>query len=163
MDLNQFHLIGRLTRDVEIKSTPNGVTVARISIANNQKVKRNGQWQDVTNFFDIAIFGKSANNLAQYLTKGKQIAVSGALRQDRWADTNGNNRTKISLIASQLQLLGGANGTQQNQNQNQNRNSYSQNNGTAYQPQQQQPDTLNSLQQAGLVDDEPPLWEEVVF
>lgn len=156
MDLNQFHLIGRLVRDVEIKSTPNGVTVARISLANNQKVKRNGQWQDVTNFFDIAIFGKSANNLAQYLTKGKQIAVSGAMKQDRWTDNAGNNRTKISLIASQLQLLGGA----QNQNQNQNRNGYSRNNGTAYQPQRLQPETLNSLQNAGLVDDEPPLWEE---
>lgn len=157
MDLNQFHLIGRLTRDVEIKSTPNGVTVARISLANNQKVKRNGQWQDVTNFFDIAIFGKSANNLAQYLTKGKQISVSGALRQDRWTDNAGNNRTKISLIASQLQLLGGT----QNKNCNQN-NGYSQSNSTAYQ-QQQQPDTLNSLQQAGLVDDDPPLLEEIVF
>ena len=158
MDLNQFFIIGRLTRDVEIKYSQSGVPVGRLSIANNQKVKRNGQWQDVTNFFDIAIFGKSANNLAQYLTKGKQIAVSGAMKQDRWTDTNGNNHTKISLIASQLQLLGGANGTQQNQN----RNGYSQGNGTAYQ-QQQQPDTLNSLQQAGLVDDEPPLWEEVVF
>lgn len=157
MDLNQFFIIGRLTRDVEIKSTPNGVTVARISIANNQKVKRNGQWQDTTNFFDIAIFGKSANNLAQYLTKGKQIAVSGAMKQDRWTDNAGNNHTKISLIASQLQLLGG---TQQNQNRS--GNGYSQGNGAAYQ-QQQQPDTLNSLQQAGLVDDEPPLWEEVVF
>lgn len=156
MDLNQFLIIGRLVRDVEIKSTPNGVTVARISIANNQKVKRNGQWQDTTNFFDIVLFGQSANNLAQYLTKGKQIAVSGALRQDRWTDNAGNNRTKISLIASQLQLLGGT----QNQNQNQNLNGYSQGNSTAYQPQQQQPDTLNSLQNAGLVDDEPPLWEE---
>ena len=159
MDLNQFFIIGRLTRDVEIKYSQSGVPVGRLSIANNQKVKRNGQWQDVSNFFDIAIFGKSANNLAQYLTKGKQIAVSGAMKQDRWTDTNGNNHTKISLIASQLQLLGGANGTQ---NQNQNRNSYSQGNGAAYQ-QQQQSDTLNSLQQAGLVDDEPPLWEEVVF
>ena len=159
MDLNQFFIIGRLTRDVEIKYSQSGVPVGRLSIANNQKVKRNGQWQDVSNFFDIAIFGKSANNLARYLTKGKQIAVSGAMKQDRWTDTNGNNHTKISLIASQLQLLGGANGTQ---NQNQNRNSYSQGNGAAYQ-QQQQSDTLNSLQQAGLVDDEPPLWEEVVF
>ena len=156
MDLNQFHLIGRLVRDVEIKSTPGGVTVAKITIANNQKIKKNGQWVDVASYFDIVLFGQSANNLAQYLTKGKQIAVSGALRQDRWTDNAGNNRTKISLIASQLQLLGGA----QNQNQNQNRNGYSQGNGTAYQPQQQQPDTLNSLQNAGLVDDEPPLWEE---
>lgn len=155
MDLNQFHLIGRLVRDVEIKSTPGGVTVAKITIANNQKIKKNGQWADVASYFDIVLFGQSANNLAQYLTKGKQIAVSGALRQDRWTDNAGNNRTKISLIASQLQLLGGA----QNQNQNQNRNGYSQGN-TAYQPQQQQPDTLNSLQNAGLVDDEPPLWEE---
>lgn len=156
MDLNQFHLIGRLVRDVEIKSTPGGVTVAKITIANNQKIKKNGQWADVVSYFDIVLFGQSANNLAQYLTKGKQIAVSGALRQDRWTDNAGNNRTKISLIASQLQLLGGT----QNQNQNQNRNGYSQGNGTAYQPQQQQPDTLNSLQNAGLVDDEPPLWEE---
>ena len=156
MDLNNFHLIGRLVRDVEIKSTPGGVTVAKITIANNQKIKKNGQWADVVSYFDIVLFGQSANNLAQYLTKGKQIAVSGALRQDRWTDNAGNNRTKISLIASQLQLLGGT----QNQNQNQNRNGYSQGNGTAYQPQQQQPDTLNSLQNAGLVDDEPPLWEE---
>lgn len=160
MDLNQFHLIGRLVRDVEIKSTPGGVTVAKITIANNQKIKKNGQWADIASYFDIVLFGQSANNLAQYLTKGKQIAVSGAMKQDRWTDTNGNNRTKISLIASQLQLLGGANGTQQNQNQN--RNGYSQGNGAAYQ-QPQQPDTLNSLQNAGLVDDEPPLWEEVVF
>lgn len=150
MDLNHFHLIGRLVRDVEIKSTPGGVTVAKITIANNQKIKKNGQWADVVSYFDIVLFGQSANNLAQYLTKGKQIAVSGALRQDRWTDSAGNNRTKISLIASQLQLLGGA------QNQNQNRNG----NGTAYQPQQQQPAALNSLQNAGLVDDEPPLWEE---
>ena len=154
MDLNNFHLIGRLVRDVEIKSTPGGVTVAKLTIANNQKIKKNGQWVDVASYFDIVLFGQSANNLAQYLTKGKQIAVSGALRQDRWTDNAGNNRTKISLIASQLQLLGGA-----QQNQNQNRNGYSQSN-TAYQPQQQQPDTLNSLQNAGLVDDEPPLWEE---
>jgi len=156
MDLNQFHLIGRLVRDVEIKSTPGGVTVAKITIANNQKIKKNGQWTDIASYFDIVLFGQSANNLAQYLTKGKQIAVSGALRQDRWTDNAGNNRTKISLIASQLQLLGGT----QNQNQNQNRNGYSQSNPAAYQPQQQQPDTLNSLQAAGLVDDEPPLWDE---
>ena len=154
MDLNQFHLIGRLVRDVEIKSTPGGVTVAKITIANNQKIKKNGQWVDVASYFDIVLFGQNANNLAQYLIKGKQIAVSGALRQDRWTDNAGNNRTKISLIASQLQLLGGM------QTQNQNRNSYSQNTGAAYQQQQQQPDTLNSLQNAGLVDDEPPLWEE---
>lgn len=154
MDLNQFLIIGRLVRDVEIKSTPGGVTVAKITIANNQKIKKNGQWVDVASYFDIVLFGQSANNLAQYLTRGKQIAVSGALRQDRWTDNAGNNRTKISLIASQLQLLGGT----QNQNQNQNRNGYSQ---AAYQqPQQQQPAALNSLQNAGLVDDEPPLWEE---
>ena len=155
MDLNHFHLIGRLVRDVEIKSTPGGVTVAKITIANNQKIKKNGQWADVASYFDIVLFGQSANNLAQYLTKGKQIAVSGALRQDRWTDNAGNNRTKISLIASQLQLLGGT----QNQNRNQN-NGYSQGNGGAYQPQQQQLGALNSLQNAGLVDDEPPLWEE---
>lgn len=154
MDLNSFHLIGRLVRDVEIKSTPGGVTVATITIANNQKIKKNGQRVDVVSYFDIVLFGQSANNLAQYLTKGKQIAVFGALRQDRWTDNAGNNRTKISLIASHLQLLGGT------QNQNQNRNGYSQNNGAAYQPQLQKPDTLNSLQNAGLVDDEPPLWEE---
>lgn len=124
MDLNQFQLIGRLTRDAEIKSTPNGVTVANLSVANNQKVKKNGQWQDVANYFNVSLFGQSANNLAQYLTKGKQIAVSGALRQNRWTDQSGNNHSQIALVAQQLQLLGGqnqnTNGTRQNSGYRQN-------------------------------------------
>ena len=156
MDLNQFHLIGRLTRDAEIKSTPNGVTVANLSIANNQKVKKNGQWQDVANYFNVSLFGQSASNLAQYLTKGKQIAVSGALRQNRWTDQSGNNHSQIALVAQQLQLLGG--------NQNQNINGTRQNNGMTQQQNQQFQQDMNALQDAGFIDDNPPLWvDETVF
>lgn len=134
MDLNQFFIIGRLTRDVEIKYTQSGVPVGRLSIANNQKQKKNGQWVDVVSYFDIALFGKSAQNLFQYLTKGKQLAISGTFRQDKWQDANGNH-SKISLIATQVQLLG----DRQNQNQ-------------------------NALQQSGLVDADADFFpEEIPF
>lgn len=158
MDLNQFQLIGRLTRDAEIKSTPNGVTVANLSIANNQKVKKNGQWQDVANYFNVSLFGQSASNLAQYLTKGKQIAISGVLRQNRWTDQSGNNHSQITLVAQSVQLLGGSQAPQNTNGTRQN-NGYRQNT----QQQQQFQQDMNAMQDAGLIDDEPPLWEEIQF
>lgn len=159
MDLNQFFIIGRLTRDVEIKYTQSGVPVGRLSIANNQKQKKNGQWVDVTSFFDIALFGKSAQNLFQYLTKGKQLAITGTFRQDKWQDANGNH-SKISMIATQVQLLG------DRQNQNAQNNGYRQNasNGMTPQRQQQFAQDQNALQQSGLVDADADFFpEEILF
>ena len=159
MDLNQFFIIGRLTRDVEIKYTQSGVPVGRLSIANNQKQKTNGQWQDVTSFFEIALFGKTAQNLFQYLTKGKQLAITGTFRQDKWQDANGNH-SKISLIATQVQLLGGT----QNQNAQNNGNRQNASNGMTPQQQQQFAQDQNALQQSGLVEADADFFpEEIPF
>lgn len=125
-DLNQVTLIGNLVRDCgqdqnSFQYLQNGTAVARISIASNRpKKQQDGSWADDTSYFDITIFGKTAENLRPYLQKGKKIAVSGYLKQDRWKDQQGNNRSRISVIADNVQLLGGfLNGQQAAQYQQQ--------------------------------------------
>ncbi len=105
-DINQVVLIGRLTRDAELKYTNNGTPVSRISIAVNQRRKMNEQWVDEANFFNIVIWGKTAESLNPYLQKGKQIAVTGQLRQNRW-EQDGQQRSRVEIVATNIQLLGG--------------------------------------------------------
>jgi len=105
-DLNHVVLIGRLTRDAELKSIANGQSVCNFSIAVNRSRKNGDQWEDEPNFFDIVVWGRQGESLHQYLLKGKQVAVDGELRQDRWQQ-DGQNRSKVVVVASYLQLLGG--------------------------------------------------------
>ena len=137
-DLNHVMLIGRLTRDAELKYTPNGFAVANISLATNRRRKNGDQWVEEVSYFDVSLFGKSAEGLKQYLTKGKQIAVDGELRQDRW-EQDGQSRSRVIINANNVQLLGGntgnpgsSNGNYQQQGQ-QNNGNYSQ--GGGYQQQ----------------------------
>ncbi|MBR4029901.1 MAG: single-stranded DNA-binding protein [Clostridia bacterium] len=111
-DLNHVVLIGRLTRDLgsderDFGYLPNGQARANVSIAVNRSKKQGDEWIDEVSYFEVAIFGKTAENLKPYLLKGKQIAVDGHLKQDRWKDQQGNNRSKISIVAENVQLLGG--------------------------------------------------------
>ena len=106
MDINSVTIIGRLTRDIELKSTAGGTTVGKASIAINRRVKRGGEWTDEPSFFDVVMFGKTAENIAKYAGKGKQIGISGELEQQRW-EKDGQNRSKIVIIANSVQLLGG--------------------------------------------------------
>ena len=111
-DLNHIVLIGRLTRDLgsderDFGYLPNGQARANVSIAVNRSKKQGDEWIDEVSYFEVAIFGKTAENLKPYLLKGKQIAVDGHLKQDRWKDQQGNNRSKISIVAENVQLLGG--------------------------------------------------------
>ena len=111
-DINRVVLIGRLTHDLGSDDRswgylPSGQALANVSIAVNRSKKSGDEWVDEVSYFDIAIFGKTAENLKPYLLKGKQIAVDGHLKQDRWKDQQGNNRSKITVIADTVQLLGG--------------------------------------------------------
>lgn len=109
-DLNKIEIIGRLTKDIgnqDFAYISTGTAKLNISIASNQSQKRNGNWEDVASFFDVVIWGKTAENLKPYLNKGKQIAIVGHLMQDRWKDQNGNNRSKVYIVAEEVQLLGG--------------------------------------------------------
>ena len=115
-DTNSVILIGRLTRDLngsdqrEYAFTPNGQARANISIAVNRSRKQGDQWVDEANFFNVTIWGKTAENLLPYLKKGKQICVEGYLKQDRWQDkTTGQQRSSVSIVANNVQLLGGKN------------------------------------------------------
>ena len=114
-DINSINIIGRLTRDCgsgehDFGYTKGGTASATVSIAVNRSVKRNDEWQTEVSYFDVKIWGKSAENLKQYLTKGKQIGVSGFLKQDRWKDNEGNSKSKVYIVAENVELLGGNNG-----------------------------------------------------
>lgn len=123
-DINTATLIGRLTRDEELKYTPSGAAVGNISIAINRKVKKGQEWVDESNFFDVVFFGKQAENLKQYLTKGKQVGVTGFLKQERWTDQNGQNRSAVKIYANDIQLLGGKDGNGNNNAGSNNASSY---------------------------------------
>lgn len=110
-DINHVVLVGRLTRDLgsnpnDFGYMPNGNARANVSIAVNRSRKQGDQWVEEANFFDVTIWGKTAENLKPYLTKGKQIAVEGYLKQDRW-EKDGKNFSKVVITADNVQLLGG--------------------------------------------------------
>jgi single-strand DNA-binding protein len=105
-DLNHVVLIGRLTRDAEIKSIASGQSVCKFSIAVNRRKKNGDQWEDEPNFFDVVVWGRQGESLHQYLVKGKMVGVDGELKQDRWQQ-DGQNRSKVEIVANNLQLLGG--------------------------------------------------------
>jgi len=105
-DVNHVIIIGRLTKDILLKYTSGGMAIGSFSIAVNRRTKKGEQWVEEASFFDVSLFGKSAEGLAQYLTKGKQVAVEGELRQDRWQQ-DGQPRSKVTIAANNVQLLGG--------------------------------------------------------
>ncbi len=108
-DINHVVLVGRLTRNAELKYTSGGGAVSKFSIAVNQRRKKDDQWVDEAHFFDIVLWGKSAESLNQYLVKGKQVGIEGQLRQNRW-EQDGQARSKVEIFAVNVMLLGGAGG-----------------------------------------------------
>lgn len=108
-DINHVILVGRLTRDSELRYTNSGLAIAKFSIAVNRRKRSGEQWEDEASFFDITYFGKAAEAVNQYLSKGKQIAVDGELRQNRW-EQDGQSRSKVEVVANNVQLLSGGGG-----------------------------------------------------
>jgi single-strand DNA-binding protein len=108
-DINHVVLVGRLTRNAELKYTNNGSAVSKFSIAINQRRKKDDQWVEESHFFDIVLWGKTAESLNQYLVKGKQVGIEGQLRQNRW-EQEGQARSKVEIFATNVMLLGGGSG-----------------------------------------------------
>ena len=105
MDLNNYSVIGRMTRDLDERAfayTPNGKARLNISIAVNDGY---GDSQ-YTSYFDVVVWGKTAENIKPYLSKGKQLCINGRLRQDRW-ESNGQKNSRVVIVAETVQLLGG--------------------------------------------------------
>ncbi len=105
MNLNKVFLIGRLTRNPEMRSLPSGQLLAAFGLATNRIfVDKSGQKQEQTEFHNIILFGKLAEIASRYLTKGSLVMIEGRLQTRNWQDKDGNQRFRTEIIAERLQL-----------------------------------------------------------
>ncbi len=103
---NQVTLMGNLTRDPELRQTPNGQSVCSFSLALNRSYKdSSGEWQEVTDFVDIVAWGPLGERVAQYLTKGRPALVAGRLQSRSW-EQDGQKRSKVEVVANDVTFLG---------------------------------------------------------
>jgi len=109
-DINKVILVGRLTRDAEQSYTQGGLALLKFSMAVNRSRKQGENWVEEANFFDLTVFGRQGEAIAGYMTKGKQVAIEGQLRQNRWQAQDGGKRSKVVIDCSNVQLLGGRTG-----------------------------------------------------
>lgn len=109
-DINRVVLVGRLTRDAELKYSNSGLAICAFSVAVNSSRKQGDEWVEEANFFDITVFGRQGEAIQRYLVKGQQVGVDGRLKQDRWQTPEGQNRSKVAIIADNVRLLGSAPG-----------------------------------------------------
>ena len=105
-DINKAILVGRLTRDSELSYTNTGTAICKFSIAVNRRKKSGEQWIDEASFFDVTVWGKRGAALNQYLLRATQVAIEGSLVQERW-QKDGVKHSKVTIEASNIQLLGG--------------------------------------------------------
>jgi single-strand DNA-binding protein len=112
VNINRVVLTGNLTRDPELRSTNSGTSVCGLRIAVNTRRKdpSSGEWTDKANYFDVTVWGAQGENCAQYLQKGRPVAVDGRLEWREWEDKAGNKRQSVDIIADSVQFLGSREG-----------------------------------------------------
>lgn len=108
MSVNKVILVGRLGKDPEVKTTPSGQTVAKFSLATDEKfTDKSGQRQERTEWHNIVAWGKLAEICGNYLRKGKQVYLEGSIRTDSWDDKeSGQKRYRTEIIVNNMQMLG---------------------------------------------------------
>ena len=105
MSINKVIISGNLSRDPEVRQTQSGVIVMSFTVAVNERVKRGDNWEDSPSFIDCTMFGTRAEKLAQYLAKGKKVAIEGKLRQSTWQTQDGSKRSKIEVIVDDVEFM----------------------------------------------------------
>lgn len=104
---NQVVLMGNLTRDPELRQTPNGQNVCSFSLALNRSYKgADGTWQEATDYIDVVAWGPLGERVAQYLSKGRPCLVNGRLQSRAW-EQEGQKRSKVEVVAQDVTFLGG--------------------------------------------------------
>ena len=106
-NINSVVLVGNLTKDPELRHTPSGTAVTTLRIAVNDRVKRGEEWQDAAYYFDVTVWGRDAENCAQYLAKGRPVGVQGKLTWREWDAQDGTKRQAVEVTANNIQFLGG--------------------------------------------------------
>ena len=110
-NINRVVMTGNLTRDPELRSTGTGTSVCGLRIACNTRRKdSSGNWVDKPNYFDVTVWGAQGENCAQYLSKGRPVAIDGRLEWREFTDKDGNNRQAVEIIADSVQFLGSRDG-----------------------------------------------------
>ncbi len=106
-NINRVVLTGNLTRDPELRTTPSGTSVCSLRLACNTRRKdASGDWVDKPNYFDITVWAGQGENCANYLQKGRPVAVDGRLEWREWEDQQGGKRQAVDIIADSVQFLG---------------------------------------------------------
>ena len=115
-NINRVVITGNLTRDPELRSTGGGMSICSLRVAVNGRKKdaETGQWVDKPNYFDVTVFGAQGENCAQYLSKGRPVAVEGRLNWREWEGQDGNKRQAVDIIADTVQFLGSRDAPQSN-------------------------------------------------
>jgi single-strand DNA-binding protein len=111
-NINRVVISGNLTRDPELRSTSGGTPVCSLRVAVNSRRKEGNEWVDKPNYFDVTVWGAQGENCAQYLAKGRPVAIDGRLNWREWEDKEGNKRQTIDIIADSVQFLGSPQGGQ---------------------------------------------------
>jgi single-strand DNA-binding protein len=106
--MNVVVITGNLTRDPELRTTPNGTSVCKLRVAVNSRRKdaSSGEWVDKPNYFDVTVWGAQGENCATYLSKGRPVAVDGRLDWREWEAQDGSKRQAVEIIANSVQFLG---------------------------------------------------------
>jgi len=105
--INKAILLGNLCADPDVKPLPSGTTVANMRLATNSRRKVGDQWEDVAEFHNVVAFGKTAENIGKYCTKGKQLFIEGRIQTRKWQDKDGRDRYSTEIVADQVRFLGG--------------------------------------------------------
>ncbi|HMI21488.1 MAG TPA: single-stranded DNA-binding protein [Gaiellaceae bacterium] len=107
-NINRVVLVGNLTKDPELRHTPSGTAVCSLRLAVNTRRKDSatGEWTEKPNYFDITVWGNQGESCAQYLAKGRPVAVDGRLEWREWDAQDGTKRQAVEIIADSVQFLG---------------------------------------------------------
>jgi len=107
---NRVILVGNLTRDPELRYIPSGTAVSDVTLAINDRIKRDGQWIEEATFVEVTLWARTAEIANEYLSKGSNILIEGRLRLDTWDNNEGQKRSKLRVVADRMQMLGSRGG-----------------------------------------------------
>ncbi len=103
--MNTVSIIGRLTKDPEMKTLNGGTTVCRLSLAYNRKYRTNGESKEEVSFFDCVAWGKTGETIAQYCRKGQRIGISGRLSQRSWESSEGRKQSVVEIVVEDFTFI----------------------------------------------------------
>ncbi len=109
-ELNKILLIGRLTKDPELRYTPGGMAVAQLRMAVNHTYRSKEEKKEEVLYIDVSVFGRGAETVKKYVTKGRELFIEGRLQQNDWTDKQGQKRTTMRVVADNFQFIGSGQG-----------------------------------------------------